>query len=134
MCRVKAGILSREICGIAIQRARSEAQEFERHPLLELFKQSDKTTIADEEKHKHALAKVGEKQALLDGKVPSLGLAFIRAAEGADALSRLSRYETTIERSLFRNLHELQWLQAARRGHPIVPPVAVAVSVTGHDG
>jgi hypothetical protein len=59
-----------------------------------------------------------------------LGLAFIRTANHSDAFSKLSRYETTIERSLYRALHELQRLQAARAGQPVPPPAAVDVDVS----
>jgi hypothetical protein len=48
------------------------------------------------------------------------------------ALSKLSRYETAIERSLYKALHELQRLQAARRTHGNAPPpVAIDVDVSG---
>jgi len=50
-------------------------------------------------------------------------------AYSADAFSRLSRYEAGIERSLFRALHELQRLQAARAGTHVPPPVAVDVDL-----
>jgi hypothetical protein len=61
-----------------------------------------------------------------------LGLSFIRDANGANALSKLSRYEIPIERSFYRALHELQRLQAARRAEGNVsPPVAVDVEVSG---
>lgn len=46
-------------------------------------------------------------------------------AEGPDCLSKLSRYETMIERSLYRALHELQRLQAARAGQATAPPLAL---------
>jgi hypothetical protein len=50
----------------------------------------------------------------------------------ANAFSKLSRYETPIERSLYKALHELQRLQAARREESNVPPpVAVDVDVSG---
>lgn len=62
-----------------------------------------------------------------------LALAFVRAAYSADALTKLSRYETTLERGLFRALHELQRLQAARAGSHVVPPMAVDVEVSSHD-
>jgi len=39
------------------------------------------------------------------------------------------RYETSIERGLYRALHELQRLQAARRGEAVAAPVAVDVCV-----
>jgi hypothetical protein len=61
-----------------------------------------------------------------------LGMAFIRDANGANAFSKLSRYETTIERGLYKALHELQRLQAARRAEAnVVPPLAVDVDVSG---
>ncbi len=40
----------------------------------------------------------------------------------------LRRYETTIERSMYRALHELQRIQAARTGAPVAPPITVDVS------
>jgi len=62
----------------------------------------------------------------------ALGLAFIRDANGANAFSKLSRYETTLERSLDKALHELQRLQAARNANGSVsPPAAVDVDVSG---
>jgi len=38
------------------------------------------------------------------------GEAFGRDSGGKDALSKLSRYETSMERSLYKTLHELQRL------------------------
>jgi hypothetical protein len=59
-----------------------------------------------------------------------LGMAFIRDANGANAFSKLSRYETTIERGLYKALHELQRLQAARRAEAnALPPIALDVDV-----
>ena len=61
-----------------------------------------------------------------------LGLSFIRDANTANAFTKLSRYETAIERSLYKALHELQRLQAARRAEGNVsPPVALDVHVSG---
>src|SRR5829696_9197926 len=57
-----------------------------------------------------------------------LGWAFIRDANGQNAFSNLSRYETAIERGLYKALHELQRLQADRApGGSIQPPLAVDV-------
>jgi hypothetical protein len=42
----------------------------------------------------------------------------------------LSRYETTLERSLYKALHELQRLQAERDGQAVPLPEAVDVNVT----
>ena len=64
-----------------------------------------------------------------------LGSTFTKDANGANAFSKLSRYETAIERSLYRALHELQRLQATRRAEGnFPPPVAVDVDVSGVSG
>jgi len=63
----------------------------------------------------------------------ALGLAFIRDGNGANAFSKLSRYETTIERGLYKALHELQRVQAARGSVGSVPP-PLAVDVSGLSG
>lgn len=73
-----------------------------------------------------------EMKAERDARTATLGRTFIRDTEGADAFSKLSRYETAIERGLYRALHELQRQQAARRAQSdVAPPVAVDVDVSG---
>lgn len=44
---------------------------------------------------------------------------------------KIQRYESHLERSLYKALHELQRLQAARRGLPVPPPIVVDVDVSG---
>jgi hypothetical protein len=44
-------------------------------------------------------------------------------------LDRLLRYEAALERSLFRALHELHRLQAARAGVSVPPPAALDVDL-----
>jgi len=51
---------------------------------------------------------------------------------GEEALEKVSRYETTLERSLFRTIHELRRLQAAREGVALPPPAAVDVDLAVH--
>ena len=46
-----------------------------------------------------------------------------------DKLQLLSRYELTLERSLYKALHELQRLQAERQGIPVRPPTAIDMTV-----
>ena len=66
------------------------------------------------------------------GEDNGLGMAFIRDANGANAFSKLSRYETTIERGIYKALHELQRLQAARQTEAnVLPPLAIDVDVAG---
>ena len=52
-----------------------------------------------------------------------------------DRLQLISRYEATLERSLYKALHELQRLQAAREGQAVLLPqtVDLEVSVSGAD-
>lgn len=45
-----------------------------------------------------------------------------------NASDRILRYETTIERQLYRAIHELQRLQAGRAGERVLPPVVVEVN------
>ena len=49
---------------------------------------------------------------------------------GREKMGVLSRYEVTLERSLYKALHELQRLQAARDGQAVPLPVVVDVSVS----
>lgn len=72
-----------------------------------------------------------EIESLYEDVKPALqpGEAFRRDAMAAGALAKLARYATPIERSLYRALHELQRLQAERRGTPVLPPITGDVSV-----
>ena len=62
-----------------------------------------------------------------------LALGLIRDAGGADALSKLGRYERALERSVDRTRHELERLQAARRGEAVSPPAILDVQVSSGD-
>jgi hypothetical protein len=89
----------------------------------------------DEQKHEEALERVWRMRDEQKIEAATLGRTFARDADRADAFSKLSRYETTIERSLYKGLHELQRLQSARgAGNHIPPPVAVDVDVSGIPG
>ena len=62
------------------------------------------------------------------GELGDVGLAFIRRdGNGADAFSKLSRYESAIERSMYRALHELQRMQAERAGQNVPLPVVLEI-------
>jgi hypothetical protein len=76
-----------------------------------------------------------------DDALRSPGVRQARAfADEAGTFALLMRYETTITRRVFQALHELQRLQAQRRGEAVPPPAAADVHVTletpstgGHD-
>ena len=88
--------------------------------------------ILNQRKHTEALSKAQEMEAKQDAETTTLGRTFIRDADEANAFSKLSRYEAAIERSLYKALHELQRLQAARHANSnVTPPVAIDVDVSG---
>jgi hypothetical protein len=62
----------------------------------------------------------------------TLGLPLLRDGNGANAFSKLSRYEADIERGLYKALHKLLRLRAACRADGnATPPVAIDMDVSG---
>lgn len=47
-----------------------------------------------------------------------------------DVVEKLLRYETTLERQIYRALNELERRQRQRRGESVPPPVSIEVSTT----
>ena len=128
--RVEAGIFAHEYFAELADRAEREARAQE-STLSDLMAFAD-TSIADESKHCEALQRAQEMRVKQDAENTALGRTFARDAHSANAFSKLSRYETAIERSLYKALHELQRLQAARAAAGSVPPpVAVDVDISG---
>ena len=68
-----------------------------------------------------------------DDRLLSLGWAVADAFDRSDRYGKLSRYEAHIERGLYRALHELQRLQAARLGLASPLPPAVDADPTKRD-
>jgi hypothetical protein len=66
------------------------------------------------------------------GRARSTGVMEVALAQHAipdrDALDRILRYETAIERNLGRALNRLERLQRRRKGEPIPPPVSVRLT------
>lgn len=63
----------------------------------------------------------------------TIGSAYLQDINGPDSLSKLNRYEISIERSLFRTINELQRLQAVRKGlltNYFLPPFKVSVRIS----
>jgi hypothetical protein len=130
--RVEAGIFAWELYGELAERAQQEAHTYEWSVLDAL---GSPEQITDEQKHQKALSRAQEMKAKQDAETATLGRTFIRDADKANAFSKLSRYETAIWRSLYKALHELQRLQAARRTEGnVLPPIALDVDVSGVRG
>ncbi len=112
--------------------ARDEARRFEE--IADEFELEDlevHVRITDEERYGQAMARLETAARLLQEESLALGVAFKEDAKYADAISTLTRYEAAIERSLYRALHELQRVQAARKDGQSPQSIAVDVTVDG---
>ena len=47
---------------------------------------------------------------------------------------RFFRYETMLERGIYKALHELERMQAKRNGVNVPPPIALDVDISGEKG
>jgi hypothetical protein len=127
---VEAGIFSWKQHRILADRASRHAGTYERSALTAFSEAPEPRGITDPEKHQQAVADAEQMRARCNEPTATIGLTFIRAAS---AFTTLSRYEAAIHRSYYRTLHELQRLQHARLGGHVPPPLAVDVTVSGHD-
>jgi hypothetical protein len=132
---VEAGIFAFELYGQLAERARREASTYTRteSPDDEFMAQFlSRTIVTNEQRHQEAVERAQEMESVRNAELATLGQTFLRDANEANAFSKLSRYETAIERSLYKAVHELQRLQAARRTvGEVPPPMAVDVEVSG---
>src|ERR687893_3042384 len=132
--RVEAGIFAWERLEELAQRAEREARAYEQPPEDDFMKYVN-ISLSNGEKHSEALSRAQQMRSEQGAEIATLGRTFARDANGANAFSKLSRYETTIERGLYKALHELQRLQASRgAGSGTPPPVAADVDVSGVSG
>ena len=100
--RVEAGIFAWELYGELFERARQEADDHETTENKSILRALNATIITDEQKHREALSRAQEMKVEQDAETATLGRTFIRDADKANAFSKLSRYESAIERSLYR--------------------------------
>jgi len=63
--------------------------------------------------------------------LPTCGEIYLSDARNTDALTKLHRYETSLERSLHKTLHELERRQALRQGKKVPVPLAVDIDISG---
>ena len=114
---VKHGLLSQDVLSFGEDRAAlrdlSERLQKELEPVGELEDMLVDRIVAAYWR----LRRVGRVEADIFARLSavsnSLGGAFMHDSHHANAFSKLSRYETPIEKSLYKALHELQRLQAA---------------------
>ena len=126
--RIEAGIFTYESLTIELDRARKETKKYEQIVMKTPFEITAELQITDEKRHSRATTQAEKTARLRQEESLALGVAFKQDAENAGAISKLSRYEAAIERSLYRALHELQRVQTARQDGQ--PPRSIAVDVT----
>jgi hypothetical protein len=100
--RVEAGIFTFELYAELAERAQHEANTYTRteSPVDDFTDMYlPRTIITDEQKHQEATDKARKLESIRDAETATLGQTFVRDANKANAFSKLSRYETTIERS-----------------------------------
>ncbi len=129
--RVEAGIFTHETLTIELNRAEKEVKSFEEDDDERLFASLSNVQITDEEQHGRATTRAEKAARLLQAESLALGAAFKQDSDNAGAISKLSRYEAALERSLYRALHELQRVQAARENGQAPRSIAVDVTVDG---
>jgi len=69
---------------------------------------------------------------LLEGN-KNLGEVLMDDFRGGDSYLKFTRYETSLERGIYKALHELQRLQAARSGEKPPLPIAIDIDVNNEN-
>jgi hypothetical protein len=126
--RVEAGIFIWEHYQELVERAEREARLYEESEADFLF--GPEVAITDAEKHEEAMSRAWQLRSQQEAET-TLGRTFARDADRSNAFSKLSRYETAIERQLYKALHELERRQVARSGGNVPVPLAADIDVSG---
>ena len=134
--RIEAGLLALERYEILAARRRGDARRQEIGLLDELIREDKR--IVDEGAHRKAVALAEKAEASRDSDATVLAAAFRANTRQGDTISKLSRYETAIERALYRGLRELERLRELRRNPDAaaapVPNVPKVIDVKAIDG
>ena len=131
--KIEVGILSWQYYGILAERAAKNAAKHTRtvSAIDQLTTFQERTEVLNSKGHDQARSEQNGHELERESENSTYGEAFVRDSRRENAFSKLSRYETSMERSLFRALHELQRLQAARQGKEVAVPLAVDIDVSG---
>jgi hypothetical protein len=126
--RVETGIFAWQHHEELAERAEREAREYEK---AEDAFFGPEITVTDHEKHEEAMSRARGIRSTQEDETATMGRTFARDADGANAFSKLCRYETAIERQLYKGMHELERRQAARQGGAVTAPHVVDVDISG---
>lgn len=72
-----------------------------------------------------------DRQEFMSNNIRTIGKALSIDFSNNDTYGKLIRYEASIERGIYKALHELERLQAKRNGEIVPLPVAIDVDVSG---
>jgi hypothetical protein len=131
--RMEAALFRQHHCQIDVERRTAAVNSFVQVTQNFLLSGYTTTVITDETAHAKAERELELARAKLDDDDFRITRSFSEDAAGSDTLSKIARYETGLERSLFKFLHELERRQAARRGLSVPIPQAVDVSVNARE-
>ena len=125
---IEASVFRHQVFDQDARRARRQAEDLEVQVSFTTESMKALTTaFTDPEAHAALVAQAAACDAQRDGE--TLATTLVADATSGNALSKLSRYEASIERSLYRALHELQRLQAARQGRTVSTPAVVDITM-----
>jgi hypothetical protein len=96
--RVEAGIFAREQHEELAERA---VREVRTHEVSDSGFFGPEIAVTDQAKHEEAISEARRIRGEQEHETVTLGRTFARAADGVNAFSELSRYETAIERQLY---------------------------------
>jgi hypothetical protein len=124
LARAESALFHWRVHGLKADRLAQQVRSYEETLLDRL---SLPTDITDKASHTAATEALGFAEYERDRDEVLLGCALDADAKEGDAFSKLARYETSLERSLFRTLYELRQVQDERRNRP-PPPILDAVA------
>lgn len=122
-CRIESALIAEREYGSAQSDAYLKAKELIKQESTD-NSANEHIEVRDEIEYDKAITQMNKIGKLRNGPLIRLGEHFFDQEEKLD---RIQRYETTIERTFYRAIHELQRIQAMRTGNPVSLPFAVDV-------
>jgi hypothetical protein len=114
--KTESALFQWRVCRLKTERLEKQARSFEKtsfeFPLLSFGGES---TITDQSAHARAVKELRIVEVEKDRGELDLARAFDADGRDGETFSKLTRYESAIERSLFRSLAELRQMQAVRK-------------------
>jgi len=130
LARTETALFHWRVYGLKAEQLAEEVRSYEETFLDRIsFSKAD---ITDEASHGEATKALGRAKYERNRNEVLLGRAFNTDAREGDAFGKLARYETSLERSLFRALNELREIQDQRRNRSS-PPILDSVRLNSEE-